>query len=565
MGNCVIKDLSNLVELINSTTREVLGISQEYISVDDILYYCDINKIDRYKTKLIPKKRRGEFRTVYAPQGKLYIILKALNEILNPIYRPEKYVAGFVRKRSIADAAYYHIGQQYILNIDLKDFFEHIKYEKIVCKLKEKPYGLTTSVARIIAVLTCVQSPNDNSLCLAQGSPIAPIISNIVFEDIDRYIYNYCCSRFVRYSRYADDLTFSCNQDVLYKSGSFIKNIKQIISDNGFYINNKKTRLRNRGQRQEVTGIVVNVKPNVSREYIKDIRNLLYIWEKYGFPDAYKAYYFFHRKKLPNPNISMPYIVNYLRGKIAFLGLIRGKSDHYYIKFSQKFQSLLKEKRPLSTFIRMKDLKEKLFESGINLLSYETSINQKGNVMKFLNAGKYGNVYFDSELLQRFIETNQDLAMEYFSDAMSTNVFLSTSGVKYYAKPKNNRPTLSQQAEEAIAKERKTRKNRSWKILNVRRLTSDEINSIQRMIVVPSEYGLSAKISYKNGAVKFIPIDINSSVYVSEELPLERIQIVTLKNNYYFKDIIQRIFLSALVFHIAQKVPEDKNKKKTDY
>ena len=146
MENCVIASIGDLINSINNTIENVLQIPNVKITLEDIRYYSDINNTDRYKILLIPKKHKREFRTVFSPQGKLSIILKAINEILNTLYIPEKYVSGFVRHRSIVDNAYLHIGQEFLLNVDLKDFFDSIKYDRIVENLTRQPYNFTSSV-----------------------------------------------------------------------------------------------------------------------------------------------------------------------------------------------------------------------------------------------------------------------------------------------------------------------------------------------------------------------------------------------------------------------------------
>ena len=541
MGNCVIASIDDLVDSINNTIESVLSMSSIKITQEDIRYYCDISKTDRYKTLLIPKKHKKGFRTVFAPQGKLPIILKAINEILNNLYVPEKYVSGFIRRRSIVDNAYLHIGQEFVLNVDIKDFFDSIKYERIAEKLTEKPYCFTSSTARIISLLTCIVSPKDNSLCLAQGSPVSPTISNIIFEDIDRYIYNYCCTKYVKYSRYADDLTFSCNRDILYKGGDLFRGISNILSSNYFFLNKKKSRLQNRSQRQEVTGIVVNIKPNVTREYIKEIRDLLFIWKHYGIEDAYKTFYRHHKLRLRIQKKDTPYFVNYLRGKINYLGLVRGRSDISYIKFVQQFNSLLQDCNNVFVPIRYVNFNTKIIESGINLSSYSTRIDQFGNKRTYITSGKFGKVYFDSDLFQKLIENDWDLAYEFFSEAMKTNRILSQNGGYLYAQETYNPELLSLNIKKAKETYKKKAEDIGWYVDKVQKLSLEEIEKISSIVVIPSKYGSSAKINYKNGSIKFIPLDRFCPAGPGEELIPENIEIVILKNNYYYSKTIKRI------------------------
>ena len=541
MGNCVIASIGDLIYSINHTIENVLHIPNVKITLEDIRYYTDINNVDRYTPLLIPKKHKKEFRTVFAPQGNLSIILKAINEILNTYYIPEKYVSGFVRRRSIVDNAYLHVGQEFLLNVDLKDFFDSIKYERIVENLTQKPYGFPVSVARTITMLTCILSPKDKTISLAQGSPVAPIISNIVFEQIDRHLYNYCCTKYVKYSRYADDLTFSCNRDILYKNGGFFQTISNILQSNFFFLNKEKTRLRNRNQRQEVTGVVVNVKPNVSREYIKEIRNLLYIWKRYGIVDAYKSFYRLHKSQLRIQKQDAPYFVNYLRGKINYLGLVRGYSDSCYTRFTQQFYSLYNQGDDIYIPIRYSDFNSKIIKSGINLSSYSTKIDQFGNERTFITSSNYGNIYFESLLFKELIDLDWNLALEYFSNAMETNRVLSNQGGYLCAAVRGRDDSLSPTIKNALKTINNESKIKTWFIHDVQKLSQVEIDRISDVIVVQSRYGLSAKIRYKNGAIKYIPMDRFSPACIGEHLMPEKIEIIILRNNYHYIEPIKRI------------------------
>lgn len=96
---------------------------------------------------------------------------------------------------------------------------------------------------------------------LPQGAPTSPMLSNIVLEDFDNEIGLYAIEQKIRYTRYADDMTFSGD----FNAGKVISKVKRQLNDLGLKLNDEKTRTRGRGQRQEVTGIVVNEKMQLPR------------------------------------------------------------------------------------------------------------------------------------------------------------------------------------------------------------------------------------------------------------------------------------------------------------
>ena len=121
--------------------------------------------------------------------------------------------------------------------------------------------------------------------------------------------------------------------------------LKKVVNDQGFNINEKKTRLRSNAQRQEVTGVIVNTKPNLKRTYIKKLRAMLYNWENKGLKYCQnKLTIHYPNEKGFIRNKVVPDFENVLQGKIQFLGMIRGKDDHYYKTFNRKFNELKKVK-----------------------------------------------------------------------------------------------------------------------------------------------------------------------------------------------------------------------------
>ena len=135
-------------------------------------------------------------------------------------------------------------------------------------------------------------------------------------------------------------------------------------------------------ERQEVTGVIVNKKTNVSRSYINNLRAALYNWEKTSYEAASKLHehYYIRGKGFLRNNGSIPPIEAVLRGKIEYLGMVRGKEDNLYLSMSQKLNSLITgEKVPDKEFIE-NTLYRWIMESKEKAASYFYNIRQLGNV-----------------------------------------------------------------------------------------------------------------------------------------------------------------------------------------
>lgn len=335
-----ILDLDTLASRLNSICVSQMGLKNQNITVQDFLHFGNIADKSRYSIFQIPKKKKGQFRTISSPDERLKVILRAINILLSSVYRPQFYVSGFVHGASVVTNAQLHVRQPFVYNIDLKHFFDSITDTMVIRRLQGYPYYFSQEVAESIANMSSISELNYTRPHLAQGSPASPVLSNLVCEELDAELYQLSNQFSVRYSRYADDITFSSSRNIFRHNGDFYRSLNQIVTKHSFEINPDKVRVRGKKQRQEVTGLTVNEKVNVTRNYVKDIRNLLYIWSKYGYGAAYCAFYRKYTKNFVPEHKPVPCFVDSLRGKLNYMALVKGHYDPTYLKLKQKFDIL---------------------------------------------------------------------------------------------------------------------------------------------------------------------------------------------------------------------------------
>ncbi len=302
---------------------------------------------EKYDVFQIPKKSGGT-RNIASPSRILKLIQRRLAEVLTNTYKPKPVVYGFVSQKNIVDNARKHKRKNWVLNIDLENFFPSINFGRVRGMFMGKPYNLPDSVATILAQICCFKNG------LPQGAPTSPIISNMICAKMDSELQDLAWGCRCFYTRYADDLTLSTT---LYEFPVSIAKVhslldveiglelKNIIKANGFKINPNKTGAFSYKQRQEVTGLTVNKSPNVRREYIKQIRAMLHAWEKHGLQAAETEYFKVYDKKHRSPQakkISFRHIVG---GKIEFLGMVKGREKQVYKNFKDKFRQLNRRDR----------------------------------------------------------------------------------------------------------------------------------------------------------------------------------------------------------------------------
>ncbi|HYW22324.1 MAG TPA: reverse transcriptase domain-containing protein [Nodularia sp. (in: cyanobacteria)] len=307
------------------------------------LYIYPRNKA--YTTFNIPKKTGGN-RTIYVPQSCLKIIQRKLNQVLKSVYRPKASTHGFVTGKSIVTNAKQHLRQRYVLNLDIKDFFSSINFGRVRGLFMALPYNCTEEVATILAQICSHENQ------LPQGAPTSPIISNMISARLDSQLQRLAEKYQCIYTRYADDITFSTSRAKFpgrlawfsEEAEQLILNdeLKNIIQDNGFIINESKSRLKSKYKRQEVTGITVNNKLNIKRKYIRQIRAMLHAWEKYGLDNAQAEFWskFDKKSSFHKNQKSFQYII---KSKIEFVGSVRGKDDKIYLKFLTWLRKLAPE------------------------------------------------------------------------------------------------------------------------------------------------------------------------------------------------------------------------------
>ena len=342
-----MKDIKDLLLLLDKVKREALGDKAYPIHLKQITYYCNPKRegVKRYTDFTIPKKSGGE-RTISAPVAGLKSILFSLNTILQSVYEPSKYAMGFVPGRSVVDNAKMHLGQNYIYNIDLQDFFPSIDKSRVWKRLTLPPFNFSSKLADVIAGLCTVRMEEGDSIryVLPQGAPTSPTLTNIICEKLDRQLAGLAKRFGLLYSRYADDITFSSMHYVYAEDGEFIAELNRIIADNHFVINAKKVRLQKPGMRQEVTGLVVTDKVNVVRKYVRELKTIIHTWERYGYMAATQSL-LKHRKHNRTyikfeATFSLESVV---AGKLNYLKMVKGEGDPVYMKLYTRYVALSNE------------------------------------------------------------------------------------------------------------------------------------------------------------------------------------------------------------------------------
>ena len=100
---------------------------------------------------------------------------------------------------------------------------------------------------------------------LPQGAPTSPALANICSWRMDCRLAGLAKAAGAHYTRYADDLAFSGDEDFEKRVERFSNHVAAILNGEGFSVNHRKTRIMRQGVRQHLAGLVTNERINIKR------------------------------------------------------------------------------------------------------------------------------------------------------------------------------------------------------------------------------------------------------------------------------------------------------------
>lgn len=261
--------------------------------------YALSNAIDRhYREVTIPKADGGE-RRLSVPDEMLKRVQRAIAERLLAYEPVSPYATAYRVAGGIGRNVAPHVGKEKLLKLDIEHFFDSIRYSAV--KECAFPTSRYSEANRILLSMLCYRRES-----LPQGAPTSPVISNLVLRSFDETVGAWCASRGISYTRYCDDMTFSGD----FEEREVIAFVRRELRVRGFLLNPKKTVVATKDQRQVVTGIVVNTRPQPSKEYRREIRQEVHFCKRFGVAE--------HLRRTANPETEGVYL-RHLMGKINYV------------------------------------------------------------------------------------------------------------------------------------------------------------------------------------------------------------------------------------------------------
>ncbi|ACY14119.1 reverse transcriptase family protein [Haliangium ochraceum] len=232
-----------------------------------LVYHREVDRHTHYHRWTVPKRSGGE-RLISAPKPELKRAQRWIARNITEHLPVHGAAHGFLPGRSTATNAAVHAGARVIIKFDIRDFYPSVTLPRVKGVFRKAGYG--EQVATVMALL-CTEPPREEMVLrdkkyyvavgprsLPQGAPTSPSITNALALGLDSRLAGLARSLACRYTRYADDLTFSWHGDSEAPIQRLKNAVARIVHGEGFRVHEGKTRIMRAGGRQKVTGLVVN-------------------------------------------------------------------------------------------------------------------------------------------------------------------------------------------------------------------------------------------------------------------------------------------------------------------
>lgn len=251
-GFPAIKDIQDLANCVHLSTARLYRLSKYN---------------NKFYTKFMLPKTDTTFREIFAPCKEIKSVQAwILRNILEKIQISD-FTTGFIKSINICHNVERHRNNKYFLCLDIDDFFPSILYGKVYNVFRT--IGYNPHVSHILTSLCTCEGK------LPQGGVTSPALSNIICIRMDKRIAGYVGKRNIAYTRYADDMTFSSMSD--RRLVCIKKIVCRIIKEEGFKLNERKTRFLGPNRQRKITGLVINDNSfGIGRQCMRTLRSKIH-------------------------------------------------------------------------------------------------------------------------------------------------------------------------------------------------------------------------------------------------------------------------------------------------
>ena len=159
-------------------------------------------------------KKNGKKRKISKYTCTDRVILEIIKQELTPYWEGKfsQYSFAYQKEKGVQDAVrqcakYIEAGNKWVVELDIKDFFDSINIERMLFLLRkeiEHPLLLELLHKYLYIYVQDDEKKFRKTVGLVQGSPLSPLFSNIYMQEFDEYMerYSFC--------RFSDDINIYC-------------------------------------------------------------------------------------------------------------------------------------------------------------------------------------------------------------------------------------------------------------------------------------------------------------------------------------------------------------------
>jgi len=275
----------------DKATKAILtGLRKAFLDARSVSDLCELLDADHLKLTsyaLNPsynvfeiRKKSGKMRLIEDPAEPLQQIQDTINDYLQAVYWHQRSPAayGFVinvqddpTPRHIETNAALHLNRPWLLNCDLLDFFHQVTYARVKSCFSVAPFKFQEDAASLLAGLCTYKGR------CPMGAPTSPVLSNLVFAAVDADLIEFSHKRGWKYSRYADDMSFSSQESMNWDDYTAIKRI--VTEKHDYAYNEEKAMLFGPEDTKVITGLLLTpdgleVPSDFLPNLMEDIRQL---------------------------------------------------------------------------------------------------------------------------------------------------------------------------------------------------------------------------------------------------------------------------------------------------
>lgn len=286
------------------------------------------------------QKKSGGVRVIEAPEGHLKELQRTLNHHLQYAYYTVQssasygYIIGTKDKKikkNILENAKMHLGANYMLKVDFKDFFHQISSAQIL-KLLQKPlFQFDKRTANILTRLFTYKNR------LPMGAPTSPVLSNFATIEFDDNLSFWAKSNNIVYTRFVDDLTFSSKVKAF--DSKHLEDITNICKAHSLKLNPIKTIFWGVNETKKVTGLVLNETIDIDQlfynELDQDLKRLSNMAEVNMIMNKH------------NRDSLLREFKKEIEGKVNFIGMIEGYDSRLFYNYRKSLSAAMKPKEDI--------------------------------------------------------------------------------------------------------------------------------------------------------------------------------------------------------------------------